>query len=672
MSAETHVINGIDDSIKENSPVTSRRGIFSKYTDQQKASVLWKFSIATTIFGLTLAIIGLALDRYDNDDEVTITLNGNNVVVPSVLVRSTSISLGTEGCPCVGDEENCDRFKLNPLKSPLHSPKGMSLWDIYENTDGDAAAAFFADDSRQVIASTHMGSLDSMYRRGLASRVLAFSGVGLQLVALIWTVVFRVGPSPFFYNRPLFGQTQRDHTLGSIYLILLISSAIFLFASNTVMSTFVVPLMARVANFALSWCMQSPFDSIPRQQSSLEYMLYLGDYIQKNAQATGASFITYAVSISLIFVQAMFVSFVGFEHVRAASRVRYHLPRTQLALLPWFAKIPSMKWSIFLVVLGIIAKRAASYSARIRGYDLNMYFYDIAFGTGDGSHSWSLPDLILDGTHRFVMDKSLVKMVLSYWLPAVLVIGAATVDYMKFISKVLQMWGILFLIGAAVSVVTVPPTPAFVFQKPQCYRPPHRPPTFSQFLDVGESCNDQLFSIYACLVTVPAMLCYFFIRYGPVNRKITAYICLGLITLGSLYIIVGTRQEYTVDVYIGALISTLMCMSQAPTFKLLFRFGVVHPGINNRPPIVLSDKVVPMLDDIIKRLELHFMAGEEAEQISKDDMTQATAEFERVAEALAIAKQQALQNLFPNGLSESEGMTSLTDTDEEDMKNKDV
>jgi len=256
MSAETHVINGIDDSIKGNSPVTSGRGIFSKYTDQQKASVLWKFSIATTIFGITLAIIGLALDRYDNDDEVTITLHGNNVVVPSVLIRSTSISLGTEGCPCVGDEENCDRFKLNPLKSPLHSPKGMSLWDIYENTDGDSAAAFFADDSRQVIASTHMGSLDSMYRRGLASRVLAFIGVGLQLVALIWTVVFRVGPSPFFYNRPLFGQTQRDHTLGSIYLILLISSAIFLFASNTVMSTFVVPLMARVANFALSWCMQ--------------------------------------------------------------------------------------------------------------------------------------------------------------------------------------------------------------------------------------------------------------------------------------------------------------------------------------------------------------------------------------------------------------------------------
>ena len=368
----------------------------------------------------------------------------------------------------------------------------------------------------------------------------------------------------------------------------------------------------------------------------------------------------------------MFVSYLGFEHVRAASRVRYHLPRSQLALLPWYSKIISLKWSIVIILLGIIAKRAASYSARVRGYDLNMYFYEIAFGSGDGSHSWSLPDVILDDTHRFVMDKSLVKMILAFWIPSVLVIGASTVDYMKFISKVIQIWGILFLIGAAVSVVTVPPTPAFVFQKPQCYRPPHRPPTFSQFFSVSESCNDQLFSIYAVLVTVPVMLFYLFIRYGPVNRKISAYVTLFLVTVGSLYIIVGTRQEYTVDVYIGALISVLMCLSQAAAFKLLFRFGVVHPGLNNRPPVVLSETVVPMLDDIIKRLELHFMAGEAAEPISKDDMAQAAAEFERVAEAIAIAKQQALQDLVPNGLSESDGMTSLDNTDDEDNKNKDV
>ena len=173
---------------------------------------------------------------------------------------------------------------------------------------------------------------------------------------------------------------------------------------------------------------------------------------------------------------------------------------------------------------------------------------------------------------------------------------------------------------------------------------------------------------------VPAMMYYFFIRYGPVNRKISGYIGLGLCVMGSMYIITATRQTYTVDVYIGSLVSVLVCMSQSAAFKLLLRFGVVHPGINSKPPVILSDKIVPLLDDVIKRLELHFMAGDKAEPISKDDMDLATAEFERVAEALAIAKQQALQDLVPDGLSECEGMTSLGDTtdDDENTKSKDV
>ena len=674
MTSESHVVAGIGEQALLQSTQQSRRNIFEKYSEGDKAKVFWKFSLVVTVLGFTLAALGLALDRYDSDDEATLQLDGHSVMVPSVLVRSTAISLGTEGCHCPHDDVNCKRWKENPIRSALHTSKGMSFWYLHENTKGDDAATFFADDKRQVIANTHLGSFDSMYRRGLASRILAFVGVGLQGVALIWSLVFRVGPSPFLYNRPLFGQSQREHKLGSIYLLLLISSGVLLFASNTVMSTFVVPLMARVANFALSWCRFSPFDSLGRQQKSLDYMLYLGDYVQDHAEATGVTFITYAISISLIFCQAMFATFVGCNHVRALSRVRYHLPRTQLVLLPWFGRIVPLGWSLLILALGFIAKSGAAYSARVRGFELNMFFYQNAFAGGDDSRSWSLPDLILDDTHRYVMDKSLVKLLLSYWIPSVFVVGAGTVDIMKFVSKVVQIWGVLLLIGAAVSIVTVPPTPAFFFQKPQCYRPPQRPPTFAQFFSLSESCNDQIFSIYACFVMVPAMMYYFFIRYGPVNRKISGYIGLGLCVMGSMYIITATRQTYTVDVYIGSLVSVLVCMSQSAAFKLLLRFGVVHPGINSKPPVILSDKIVPLLDDVIKRLELHFMAGDKAEPISKDDMDLATAEFERVAEALAIAKQQALQDLVPDGLSECEGMTSLGDTtdDDENTKSKDV
>jgi hypothetical protein len=671
--SETHVVNGIGNEAAQQSSFATRRGIFEKYTDAQKSTVFWKFSLALTVLSLTLSVLGLALDRYDSDDEAELTLDGHKVVVPSIMIRSTAISLGTEGCHCPTNDVECHRFKVSPNRSPLHTSRGMSFLDLYDNGKGDPAAAFFADDSRQVITSTHLGSFNTMYSRGLASRILAYIGVALQAAALIWSLVFRVGPAPFFYNRPLFGQSQREHILGSIYLLLLVSSAVMLFASNAVMSTFIVPLLGRVANFALSWCRFSPFDSLDRQQTSLDYMLYLGDYVQDHANATGVTFVTYAISTIIIFGQTMFVSYLGCNHVRLLSSVRYHLPRTQLMLLPWFSKIIPLGWSLLLLAVGIVAKCGAAYSARIRGYELNMFFYQNAFSDGKDSRTWSLPDIILDDTHKYVIDKSLITILLSYWIPAVLVIGAGTVDYMRYISKIIQIWGVLFLIGAAVSVVTVPPTPVFFFEKPQCFRPPQQPPTFKQFFSMKESCNDQIFSIYTCLVFVPVMMYYFFIRYGPVNRKISGYIFLVLSSLASMYLIIATRQSYTVDVYIGALVSVLVCLSQSAAFKLLLRFGAVHPGMNNKPPIVLSDKIVPMLDDVIKRIELHFMAGDKAEPISKDDMDLTTAEFARVAEALAVAKQQAIQELVPHGLSEAEGMTSLGDTtDEEDTKNKDV
>jgi hypothetical protein len=512
-----------------------------------------------------------------------------------------------------------------------------------------------------------------MHRRGMASRILAFVGVSLQGVALVWSVVFRVGPSPFFHNRPLFGQSVREHYLGAVYLLMLIVSGFVLFASNTVMSTFVIPLLARIANFALSWCADSPFDTVPRQQTALKYMLFLGDYIQGGAEATGVTFITFALSISLVFAQALFVTYLGISAIHSVSRIRYHLPSTQQALLPWYAKIPSLGVSLTLLILGVVAKCGAAYSARVRGYELNMFFYKNSIIDDGTSHvnSWSLPDLVLDDTERYVMDKSLVKMLLVLWIPSVSVIGFATIDLMKYLSKVIQITGILFLIGAAVSIVTVPPTPAFVLQKPQCYKEPARPPSFAQFFYLSESCNDQIFSMYSVLILVPAMMFYFYIRYGAINRKWTAYVVLFLATLASLYIIISTRQQYTVDVYIGALITILVSLSQTAPIKLLFRFGMVHPGISEKPPVVLSDKIVPMLDDVIKRLELHFMAGDRVEAISKDDMDMAKAEFERLSEAIAMAKQQSLQTIVPSGLTDDEGMTSV-DEDNDDIKSKDV
>jgi hypothetical protein len=647
--------------------------MFSKYSDEEKAKILWKFSAAVTIVGLVLSIVGVALDRYDYDDEIKLQLDGMKVTIPSVTISSTRIILGIEGCKCPKDNPECNPIKFNPDESALFSSTGTSFKELAENPSADEGSAFFTDVSKHLIAETFMGSFDSMYKRGLASRILAFFGVIMQVIALGWSMYFKVGPASFLNTRPLFGQTAREHRLGSIYMLLLVLSAMFLFTSNIIMSTFVIPLLTRVANLALSWCKDSPFNSLPRQQTDLKYTLFLGDYVQDSAEATGASFMTYAVAIGLVFCQVMFVTYLGLTQVLSVSRVRYHLPKTQLSLLPWYAKIPPISISLVLLVVGIIAKCGAAYSARVRGYDLNMFFYRHALVDNEdvSSQSWSLPDLILDNTHKYVMDDSIVNMVYNLWVPIVAVLGFGTIDYAKYISKIIQIIGTLLILSAIVSVVSVPPTPTFILQKPQCFRPPNRPPSFAEFFSMSYSCNDQLFSVHAVIIMVPAMMLYFSIRYGQVSRKLFAYTALVILALASLLIIVATRQQYTVDVYIGALVTVLVSLSQSAAFKLLLRFGVVHPGLTEKPAIILSEKLVPMLDDVIKRLELHFMAGDRAEPITRDEMDIAKAEFERLSENIAMAKQQAIQSLAPDlGLTEDEGFTSMGES--EDAKNKDV
>ena len=136
-------------------------------------------------------------------------------------------------------------------------------------------------------------------------------------------------------------------------------------------------------------------------------------------------------------------------------------------------------------------------------------------------------------------------------------------------------------------------------------------------------------------------------------------LALVLMAVGSGYILVATRQQYTVDVYIGTVVSVMFVLSQAAALKLLFRFGVVHPGMREKKAISLSDKVVPGLDDVIKRLELHFMAGDTARPATKDEVRQMRAEFERVIEAVAFAKQQSLEGVEADGLTQSEPATSM-------------
>lgn len=616
----------------------STRGFFGKYSDTDKAIILWKSSLALTIVGFALALTGLILNRYAFNEQVSGTVNGVAIEIPYIVVSSFGVEVGSNGC--------LNGLKVDPSNSILHSKSGMPFSILKDGGGQDEAAVFFLDDSRRVVPNTHLGDFKGFYVSGTASRVFSIVGVALQGMALLWTVILKAVPSPFFLNRAMFGQSHREHLIGAAYHLILMASALSLFVSNTLMSTIMAPLLARVANFALDRCEDSPFDAVPRNVHDIEYMKFLGTYIQGNSNASGVTYVTFAVSMALIYAQVALVSYLGIRQAKAQSRVHNHIPRSQELLLPWYCKIPEFRWSVGLLIIATLAIATTAFSARLRGFDLNMFFYRNFFEQKDlMGESWSLGDMILDRIKIYVVDKSVVTFMLALWIPVTMIVGFGAVDYIKYTSKVIQTLAVLMILSAIIGISTIPPTPAFILQKPQCFSKPRKPPTFGQFFEISESCNDQIYSLYSVLLGVPLMMIYFYVRYGSVRRKKLAYIALALLGIASQFLVVATRLQYTVDVYIGFAVTVMYCLSQSPAFKLLFRFGIVHQGVWNKRPVVLSDKLNPSLDNIIRRLELHLMAANKAHSTPRDDLDLVRGELNHAKEALEFAKEKALDEI---------------------------
>ena len=633
------IVTGPSAPIGELSPrrMPFRRAWFGKYNNLEKSAILWKMCLAVTVFSITLSLLGLIRDQYDNDDEVVVKLEGFEVTIPALTVSTRTLELGVDGC------EN--GWKVNPTDSKLHSIGGMSFSELADGAPEDPAAQYFLDDSKRLISTSHSGNFTEIHNRAMVARILSIIGVSFQILALLLMVFGRTHPSPLFANRPLFEQPDSKHFIGGIVGVALLLAGLCLFTSLGIMSSLMPAILSRVGNFALDWCSDSPFDHYARGQSKLDYMIFLGNYIQDKADAQGVTFMTFAISIFLIYLELVVVFYLSMDQVLSQARIDYALPDSQLRALPWYSKIRPLWVSIVFLICSIVVNCATVYSARVRGYPLNLFFYNYKFlnqaASASDNGSWSLPDAVLDYLHTYVVDKSVVKMMLAAWIPLMAFVGLGSVDTKLYLSKVIEGLGTLLLLGALIGIFTVPTTPAFVLQKPQCYSPPTRPPTFIQFISISESCNDQMYSIYSILITFPIMMIGFYSRYGAITRKKIAYLGLALACIGSMFTVVATRQQYVVDVYIGVVVTVLYALSQTPSFKLLFRFGTVHPGLFHTEPVVLSDKVVPVIEDCTNRFELFFMAGD-VSGLSGPELQKIADEFNNLLEAIEYAKSHGI------------------------------
>jgi hypothetical protein len=129
------------------------------------------------------------------------------------------------------------------------------------------------------------------------------------------------------------------------------------------------------------------------------------------------------------------------------------------------------------------------------------------------------------------------------------------------------------------------------------------------------SCNHTMFSIFAAITTMCIWILILYIRFGPLKRwKFIAYAILMFDNLVCGLLPVIARVNYSVEVFIGAMIAAILVMSQSAAFKLLFRFEqnvdsrILMQQANGESEL-LNDRIIPTMYEIKKRMEAYTRAA---------------------------------------------------------------
>jgi hypothetical protein len=542
--------------------------------------------------------------------------------VPGFTIGTSGMRLTVDDCP-IG-------LVAGNSTSSLFSRKGITYKDLslaVSIPSSDLGVDYFVTDSNRLVPSDHLGDFETFSTIGKYAYSFSLSSLILQSLALILLVVFRVPPSLLFSSRPLLSSlTDRDHFIGNIILSLLSLSTVSLFLYFGLMSSFTSPLLGRIINYSIDRCVDSPFVGPVDEMGRLEQMQFIGEYIRDYSAPDGVSFYTFSVSIGLNYLFLICLFYLNINTKRIVSR----LPPSQLKLLPWYSRIFPMYWSMILLLVGVTANAFVQYSARVRGYPLNKYYWETTLTSASGGEAkfriGSLLDVILDNLHTFIVSPSMTTITIGFWLPLILSVSLSSISLILSLSKSLETISVLLIFRAVVAVTTVSPTPASVLQHPQCYSSPPALSLASLF-SPSESCNDLMFSMYSIFIFVPFMLVWFSIKFTPsFDRKLFAYSVLSICGLVSAIIVVVCRLQYTSDVYIGSVVTILYCLSQSPSYRLLLTFGLERTS-SGKDRIPLSEKILPQLDEIIRRIELYRMSSEGSDALKMDE-----GEFRQIVE----------------------------------------
>jgi hypothetical protein len=623
-----------------NAFIAEVRRHFGKYTPHQQNRIMFKFSLALSFFSLALITTGLFVDQFHSEDPLKLTLkDGRTYFGPGIIIGHSGMKLSFPECqvPEIAARQSSKMFNY----------KGITFEEMASGPTGtDEVFDAFVSPGQETVSESFFGNFGTFYKMSMAARALSWTALGLQILSLIVMLWSQTPPATFLTKTPIFDQNHTQRSWGVVHHILTLLAAVCLLADICVVSMYLDLLVGRVIELSFELCNFNP------GMDELGTLKLFGTFLQSYSDVNGVTGAVYKLAMTLTMIQATFVFYLGIGHVRAGTGFNtYSLPFAKLREIPWYASIWRLRFSVLFVVVGTLVNQAAALYSREAGYPLNVYYFrSVASAeTGTGSvTTGSLSDTLMDVLSKFYISEKIPNQSLFASVPLVLALAIGSTDPQRFLSKVVQLCGIVMFLKAFISISTLSPVPATAISRPYCFDPPPASLwSFKNFFSRAAQCNHLMFSLDAAGCTLGVMVMIMYIRYGEAVKKLVAYSVLSVVLIVCLLLPVAARINYTSNVVIAFFVVALLVMTQSQAFKLLFKFDAPQTDFTKEirklqftPGEVLNDKIIPNLQECVRRVHMYRMATKEASglRLTTADIMELRGIYKSVGQAIRVAR----------------------------------
>lgn len=457
------------------------------------------------------------------------------------------------------------------------------------------------------------------YANGVGCFVMILEAIALGFtgLAILLQLVFRENPDSFILRPGISTRisfTRREILRSGLPGFCLLLSACLSMIHLVLISSYTHNMVFRIVAFSIansgigggtlaSFRVSLKGSTVAAKQEQLKFMQFVGKYLTDSKNVSfGFSF--YAILLSIGF--NLSVLFALYYNDNLNARIKTSDPRIASIAddstkslwnqLPWHCRVRPLWVSVLVLVLGLTVTAVGGNVARRRGVKMNRHPFEV-----DGVHQSFIDDVVISHTSDYFFSTAgIVDGAVMIFMPLLVMVAISSLDRIKFVSKVVELLGIIFFMRGISVMATIMPTLFNVLQHPQCWDAPGT--SFAAMIAEKEFCNDLMFSGHTVFCFLPALIFVFSIVHGPYSYK-PAVISAVLISAGALtsLIIVG-RLHYTADVVVAITLTALLVVMNAPVWKLQFSFRKSQLGVGSVSAI---DKVPGYLELCIERLNLY-------------------------------------------------------------------